>query len=337
MTSNVRRSRRSILRKAILEPYTYLLEVPGKDIRTTLISAFNSWLNVPRRECCLISSVVNMLHNASLMIDDIEDNSDLRRGRPAAHIIYGIPKTINAANHVYFLAYQELLRLFELSSTANMERMNGTSHQSTALPDSQQRLYSVAHLHSIVTAELLNLHRGQGLEIIWRDSLQCPTEAEYLGMVGNKTGGLFRLAIKLLMACSTTNTNVDYIPLVNLLGNYFQVRDDYMNLDSPKYAEGKGFAEDFTEGKFSFPIIHGIRADQSDRTIIDILEKRPTSPTYKVHAITYLKSTTKSFEYTHGVLQKLEKQIMTEIGLLGGNEHLSVLLNCLRVPTLLNE
>lgn len=35
-----------------------------------------------------------------------------------------------------------------------------------------------------------------------------------------------------------------------------------------KYAEGKGFAEDFTEGKFSFPIIHGIRADQSDRTII---------------------------------------------------------------------
>lgn len=53
--------------KAILEPYTYLVEVPGKDIRTTLISAFNRWLNVPRRELCLISNVVNMLHNASLM------------------------------------------------------------------------------------------------------------------------------------------------------------------------------------------------------------------------------------------------------------------------------
>ena len=78
---------------------------------------------------------------------------------------------------------------------------------------------------SFYQEELLNLHRGQGLELIWRDSLQCPTEEEYIGMVNNsmfslyrppnrfsshraETGGLLRVGIKLMMACSTTNIDV---------------------------------------------------------------------------------------------------------------------------------
>jgi geranylgeranyl diphosphate synthase type 3 len=52
-----------------------------------------------------------MLHNASLLIDDIQDNSKLRRGAPVAHSIYGVPLTINAANHIYFLAMQKALLL----------------------------------------------------------------------------------------------------------------------------------------------------------------------------------------------------------------------------------
>jgi geranylgeranyl pyrophosphate synthase len=51
----------------------------------------------------------------------------------------------------------------------------------------------------------LRLHRGQGLDLCWRDSLTCPTEEEYLEMVANKTGGLFRLAIK-LMQMESENT-----------------------------------------------------------------------------------------------------------------------------------
>lgn len=60
-------------------------------------------------------------------------------------------------------------------------------------------------LIQIFTEELLNLHRGQGLELHWRDSLTCPSEADYLEMVDKKTGGLFRLAIKLMQAESTVN------------------------------------------------------------------------------------------------------------------------------------
>lgn len=65
----------------------------------------------------------------------------------------------------------------------------------------------------IYTEELLNLHRGQGMDLFWRDTLTCPSEEDYLEMVGNKTGGLFRLAVKLMQAESTSN---------KLVGSIFQ-------------------------------------------------------------------------------------------------------------------
>jgi hypothetical protein len=98
----------------------------------------------------------------------------LRRGIPVAHSIFGTPQTINSANYIYFKALQDLLV------------MNNPK------------------LIEIFTEELLNLHRGQGMDLYWRDSLTCPSEADYLEMVGNKTGGLFRLAIKLMQAESAT-------------------------------------------------------------------------------------------------------------------------------------
>lgn len=113
-------------------------------------------------------------HLIHYRIDDVEDGSALRRGVPGnlppttklkflcinyslivAHKIYGIPTTINSANYVYFKALQKTLEL---------------GH-----PDAV----------SVFTEELLQLHRGQGMEIYWRDSNICPTEAEYLEMVGN--------------------------------------------------------------------------------------------------------------------------------------------------------
>lgn len=127
----------------------------------------------------------------------------------------------------------------------------------------------VALLTICLTAEeLLNLHRGQGLELQWRDSLQCPTEEEYIDVVDNstlasvclwtrtlfwcaltETSGLLRIAIKLMTCCATSNRHVyarlllllywwteitlrNYVPLVNLIGVYYQIRDDYMNLQS---------------------------------------------------------------------------------------------------------
>lgn len=151
----------------ILEPFVYICSKPGKEIRTLLIEAFNVWLDVPRAQLDVISRVVRMLHSASLMVDDIEDGSQLRRGQPVTHRIYGVPQTINTANYVYFLAYKELAAL----------RGHGSGDTDRPVPNKD--------LDLVVTEELLSLHRGQGLEIFWRDTLQCPTEEEYIAMVNN--------------------------------------------------------------------------------------------------------------------------------------------------------
>ncbi|KAF8327507.1 isoprenoid synthase domain-containing protein [Amanita rubescens] len=296
----------SVNESAVLEPFKYVTSHPGKDIRRKLIEAFNLWLNVPADKLKIIADVVNMLHTASLMVDDIEDDSQLRRGHPVAHRIYGIPQTINAANYVYFLAYQELFALRNDASAPN-------------------------DLDKLVTAELLSLHRGQGMEILWRDSLRCPTEEEYISMVNQKTGGLLRIGIKLMMACATTNRDVNYISLVNLIGVLFQIRDDYMNLQSKEYSNNKGFAEDLTEGKFSFPVVHSIHADTSNRQVLNVLQKRPSTPTLKIHAIEYLQTHTRSFDYTLSVLETMEGQVREEIARLGGNRGLEALVEYLHV------
>ncbi|KAI9573177.1 isoprenoid synthase domain-containing protein [Boletus coccyginus] len=289
----------------ILEPYVYIASKPGKEIRSLLIEAFNTWLDVPRAQLTVISHVVRMLHSASLMVDDIEDGAQLRRGQPVAHRIYGVPQTINTANYVYFLAYKELAAL--------------RGHD----PGDADRVVQNKDLDLVVTEELLSLHRGQGLEIFWRDTLQCPTEEEYVAMVNNKTGGLFRVAVKLMMA--------DYVPLVNLFGVYFQIRDDYMNLQSTEYSKNKGFAEDLTEGKFSFPIVHGVRADQSNRVILNVLQKRPTTPTLKHHTISHLRNQTGSLSYTLRIMKALEREVREEIARLGGNSQLEAILATLHV------
>ncbi|KAH8110470.1 terpenoid synthase [Phellopilus nigrolimitatus] len=295
---------------ALTEPFSYITANPGKEIRTRMIEAFNGWLQVPTEKLAVIGRVVSMLHSASLLVDDIEDDSQLRRGSPVAHKIYGVPQTINCANYVYFQAYKELFQLRD-SWPSDVDK--------------------------IVTEELLNLHRGQGLELLWRDSLQCPTEEEYIGMVNNKTGGLFRIAIKLMMTCATTNRDTDYVPLVNLIGVFFQIRDDYFNLQSKEYETNKGFAEDMTEGKFSFPIVHGVREDKSNRQVLNVLQKRPSTPTLKHFAINYLTHHTKSFEYTLGVLETLERQIRDEILRLGSNSGLERIIDALSVNSLLKK
>jgi len=261
-------------------PYDYLFAHPGKDIRSALVKAFDTLLRVPESSLSTITKVVGMLHTSSLLIDDVQDSSTLRRGVPVAHNIFGTAQTINSANYVYFLALQEL-----------------------------QNLKNKDEVMEIFTQELLNLHRGQGMDLYWRDTLTCPTEDDYLEMVQNKTGGLFRLAIKLMQVESSERGRTDCVPLVNLMGLVFQICDDYLNLSSTVYTKNKGLAEDLTEGKFSFPVIHSIRSNPSNLQLINILKQHTQDEEVKKYAIKYMESTG-SFEYTRRVIAELKGKAM---------------------------
>ncbi|KAJ1461909.1 isoprenoid synthase domain-containing protein [Pelagophyceae sp. CCMP2097] len=293
---------------SILEPYKYISETPGKDIRGQLIDAFNQWLEIPPAGIDSVKSIVSQLHNASLLVDDIEDGSNLRRGVPVAHAIFGIPSTLNCANYVYFIALEQCHRL-----------------------DNRAAL-------SVFVAELLALHRGQGQDILWRDRCTCPSEAEYTRMVLDKTGGLFRLAVGMMQALSThpKHSSSDFAPLVDRLALYFQIRDDLVNLRSDEYMQSKSYCEDLTEGKFSFPIIHAVHARPDDTRLLNILKQRTTNVDVKKHAVDFMQRAG-SFEYTRLALRRIRGEIHAEIEALGGHAVLAALIDHLHNQTGVDE
>ncbi|KAE8375458.1 isoprenoid synthase domain-containing protein [Aspergillus bertholletiae] len=261
----------------IREPYDYIAGIPGKEIRRILLEAFNVWYKVDEQSCQSIAATVTMAHNASLLIDDIQDNSKLRRGVPCAHEVYGIAQTINSANYVYFLAQEQLFRLRNWPQAI-----------------------------AVFNEEMVNLHRGQGMELFWRDNLVLPSTDEYLQMIANKTGGLFRMIVRLLQTSSKHVVDVE--KLVDVLGLYFQILDDYKNIREEKMAAQKGFFEDLTEGKFSFPICHAVREGGRNRDdLLDMMRLKTEDMAVKLQAV-HILDTAGSLDYTREVLYGLDRK-----------------------------
>ncbi|XP_071564884.1 terpene synthase-like [Temnothorax nylanderi] len=269
----------------LLEPIRYILQLSGKQIRAKLAKAFNYWLKISNYRVQEINDIVNMLHNSSILIDDIQDNSTLRRSIPVAHSIYGIASSLSAANYVLFIALERVVYLHPGATKVYME-------------------------------QLLELHRGQGMDIFWRDNFICPSEEDYKTMTIKKTGGLFNLAVRLMKLFSTCEE--DFSSLIATLGLYFQIRDDYCNLCLDEYTENKSYCEDLTEGKFSFPIIHALTSNPDDKQIINILRQRTQDIELKRHCIKLLERFG-SLKYTRNVLKELDSTARAEIERLGGN------------------
>ncbi|CAH8592302.1 unnamed protein product [Schistosoma turkestanicum] len=279
-----------VAEKVVMEPYNYTCNTNGKEIRNALMSAFNYWLNVPESTLGIISNVIQMLHNASLIIDDIEDGSYLRRGKPAAHCVFGVAPSINSANYAYFLALEKLSLL--------------------------ERAESV----KIFAEQMLVLHRGQGMDISWRSSFKCPSESEYEAMVLCKTGGLFGLGVRLMQLFSENQTN--YKPLLDAIGLFYQIRDDYANLVDLSYHKKKTFAEDLTEGKFSYPIVRAINDYPDDNQVMNILSQHTTNSSLKLYCVKHMLKLG-ALEQTVLKLAKLEERCNQLISTYGNNPLLS--------------
>jgi len=105
-----------------------------------------------REKYFFITFVIELCIILHYRIDDVQDNSILRRGIPVAHTIYGVPSTINAANYVHFKALNRVQSLNHPKATA------------------------------LFTEHLLEFYHGQGMEIYWRDNCTCPSVEEYQEM-----------------------------------------------------------------------------------------------------------------------------------------------------------
>ena len=223
---------------ALLAPCDYIKSLPSKGVRSRLIDALNEWLQVSPPKLVTIKSVVEMLHNSSLILDDIEDNSLLRRGKTATHKVFGSAQSINSATYFYVTAVQAINLLKDQA------------------------------MMNILLKELESLFVGQSWDLYWKFHLKCPTEREYFAMVDCKTGAMFRLLVKLMQARNVHVSALDFDPLTRSMGRFFQVRDDYMNLQGTDYSKQKGFCEDLDEGKPSYLIVHYLEANPNSQDLI---------------------------------------------------------------------
>ncbi|EGO03064.1 hypothetical protein SERLA73DRAFT_120049 [Serpula lacrymans var. lacrymans S7.3] len=278
----------------LLEPFTYYRHVlSGKGLRKALLNAFNHHLGLPQVWIDGIVSIIEDLHNSSLLIDDIEDGSPLRRGSPTAHIKYGVAPAINSGNYVYFLT---------MAKAAALASEHGA--------DSSE-------MTRVFIDEMLELHRGQGMEIWWRQNRVCPTVEQYLLMAERKTAGLLRLGVRLMQCHPKSPAKVDLSSLAVQIGVYYQIRDDYINLASTNYTSQKGFAEDISEGKYGFPMIHSLMAAPNSG-LAQILDQKPEAIPMKRKAIDIIRRTG-SFEATVECLVQLRQRLQDTLVAAGRN------------------
>jgi ophiobolin F synthase len=193
------------------------------------------------------------------------------------------------------------------------------------------------------------LYVGQSHDLYWTHNALCPSISEYLRMVDDKTGGLFRMLTRMMVAESSLSkdlSGVDLDLLSCLIGRFFQIRDDYQNLASADYAKQKGFAEDLDEGKYSFTLIHCIQALESEpkfegdaMQLRALLVKRRCAGKLSNEAkreILSIMKKTKSLDYTLGVVRELHSELDKEVQNLekvfdGENFQLRLLMEMLKI------
>lgn len=196
-----------------------------------------TWNPDEQKSIYKLASVIELIHTASLIHDDIEDSSERRRGKPAAHIQFGIDTALNAGSWLYFHA----LRFFH--------RID--------LP--AEKKYRIGEL---IQQGIYNLHLGQALDISWhRNETFFPPPEQYEKMIRLKTGTLAGLAAgtAVLYANGGSAKSLAASDALHELGIAFQVLDDIKNISTG--IAGKDTGDDIVEGKKSLPVIFFVEND----------------------------------------------------------------------------
>ncbi|MGC8652261.1 MAG: polyprenyl synthetase family protein [Candidatus Micrarchaeia archaeon] len=241
--------------KAVIEPSRYILEAGGKRIRPMLLLTVVEALGKNPKDYIEFSIIPEIIHTGTLIHDDIEDNSELRRNRPTIHKKYGLDVAVNLGDFMFYFPMVALLDSEKVSKSAKVKIL-----------DAYQR-------------DMLSLGIGQGIDIIWHRLTVDPltiSEDKYMQTAYSKTGVLTGMAAKIgaILGGATKKQ-------VRLLGRFgatvgvaFQLQDDILNITESKVAENKGtIGEDITEGKITLLVVRAFRKlGETDRKrLVEIL------------------------------------------------------------------
>jgi geranylgeranyl diphosphate synthase type II len=275
--------------------YDLMLDYPlrgGKALRPALCVATCRGLGGRLEDVIRTAAVIELYHNAFLIHDDVEDGSQLRRGRPTLHQEYGVPTAMNVGDGMLAVAMRPLL---------DNTRVLGLGK---AL-----RILDTVSTMAVESAE------GQALEIDWtRRNVWQLRDADYWHLVYKKTCWYTFIAPVFIGAIAADLPRDRMLRLRKFaiaLGVSFQIQDDILNLVADEAAYGKESAGDLVEGKRTLILLHAMRnAPEAERSeAMRILSKSPAEKTpTEVGFLGQLIASTGSIEYARrfalGVAEK---------------------------------
>ncbi|MBN1941158.1 MAG: polyprenyl synthetase family protein [Candidatus Diapherotrites archaeon] len=261
------------LTKSAAEPIWEYLDRGGKRWRPALAILACEAVGGSKELALKMTPLVELIHNGTIMVDDIEDNSETRRGKPCTHIKYGNDIAINDGNLMYF---------------APLTLLYKNPHNLSAV--------QIKKIYELYSAEMIKVSFGQAMDIWWhKGEKQNVSEQEYLQMCVYKTGVLARFAAKLgAITGNATQEQEDALgKFAETVGVSFQIQDDILNLVGEEFQKGKGVGEDIHEGKRTIMVLHALKnaGEKEKKRLIEILNSHPESQKTIRAAIEIIKKT----------------------------------------------
>ena len=240
--SSLRASRHERLGDAMM----HLVEGGGKRMRATLPWLVAKAVGESHSGLLDIGAAIETVHNFTLVHDDIMDNDEIRRGRNAVHVEYGMPTAINAGDAMLAIAFERLVQAENLEPT------------------------DVAPLVNRIAWMVRRVSEGQQLDIEFEDRLEV-SEEDYLEMIEGKTAVMFWICAEI--GARISGADEETIQLMadwgKALGLCFQLMDDVIDVLSDSATLGKPAGSDIAQGKRTLMIIHALR--QPDGPVKDRL------------------------------------------------------------------
>jgi geranylgeranyl diphosphate synthase type I len=223
---------------------SYLIDNGGKRLRPFLVVKSCQLLGGDSKQAIPAPASIEMIHNFTLVHDDIMDNDELRHGVPTVHVKFGIPLGILAGDLLFAKAFETISQDYrQISKEIGL------------------------NLSSTLARACADLCEGQALDIIMAKSNEIPSERQYIKMIKKKTSSLF-IASCAMGAIAANKSLSDVIRLSTFgknLGIAFQIIDDLIGVIGDPKKTKKPVGNDLREGKKSLPILMAIKKANSQQ------------------------------------------------------------------------
>jgi octaprenyl-diphosphate synthase len=260
----------------------YIVGNGGKRLRPMLLLLAAKALGGVNNNHLILAAVIEFIHTATLLHDDVVDESDLRRGKESANAVWGNAASILVGDYLYSSAFEMMV------STGNLRVMDILSKTTAAIAEGE-------------VLQLLNCNNPD------------TTEEKYFEVIARKTAILFSAATQLsaVIAGASAETEAALGRYGQHLGIAFQLIDDALDYKANQKELGKNLGDDLAEGKPTLPLIYAIQKStkQEAKIIIDAIKNSDRHAFNEVYTIVL---STKAIDYTEQrAQQEVEKAINT--------------------------